>query len=90
MMHCKFTVSACICIGLVFPESAKGVILFPWNNITCFGNSGLVQPTGTNVWAARFACLHGPLKRERERERGERREERERRDLPARLPPELF
>ena len=56
---------------LLFPESAKGVILFPWNNITCFVYSGLVQLTGTNVWAARFVCLHGPLKRERERERGE-------------------
>ena len=36
-----------------------------------------MQPTRTNVWAARFACLHGPIQereREREREKGEREE----------------
>ena len=41
-------------------ESANRVVLSPWYKTTILGDSGLVQPTGTNVWAARFVCLHGP------------------------------
>ena len=50
-----------------------------------FRDPGLVQLTVTNMWAVRFACLHGPLEREtekRERKR-ERMTERKREPSPS-------
>ena len=52
-------------IGPFFLESANRVFLASWYNITLFGDSGLVQPTGTKVWQ-RALLVHTVRKREGE------------------------